>query len=675
MKLYLKVGILVLLCLPCCFSNEMNMEILDLSFERSLNNSNSSFEYIGKILEEKNAFFLADLAIQLENKYRYENSKHSLSEKSQLKIYKMTKSYLIELVRGLIFSLMDKNNKRNLFFGNNFLFDKKFILNAFRSVSLMTNKLENPKFFEKNIANNLKVDKITTNKISGQRHAHTHMKINGLKVWNKEIILHLDKSNDNDEAKSGDFVDTVIKDISEYNPDYEYFENLAKEQHGTECPLESELILYEHNKELRPTIRVHMDCLDQDPPSIPNFFIDLETKEVLHVLNDFETILYRKTYDAINSQVLQRSFLLDEEDDKSGDSIADKIHENMKKIYEYFWYTFQRDSYDDEGAELKSTVHYGKNFNNAFFDGNKNFAFGDGDKKIYGPITALDIASHEFAHAIIKSESKLLYENESGAINESLSDIFAACVDAHVNGESEKTYTIGEDIFLSKGSIRSMSNPSSTGDYDYYPTRYTGTSDNGGVHLNSGISNLAFYLLCRGGRHPRNVNPTVVPKIGIQKACKIFYFANEDYLVSNSGFFDTRHATISASDEIFGKNSTESKAISLAWEAVGIYENWILKKRYVKLSSTSDESYSFSITENSPSMNFKIKFKIFGPNGDADLYIRKDTKPTPDIYDCRPFLVSSNEECILEQPGTYFIVISGYTKFTNLTFEYYVLEL
>ena len=119
-----------------------------------------------------------------------------------------------------------------------------------------------------------------------------------------------------------------------------------------------------------------------------------------------------------------------------------------------------------------------------------------------------------------------------------------------------------------------MNDPALAGDYDYYPTRYTGTSDNGGVHWNSGIANLAFYLMVTGGTHPRGKTSTVVPALdanaytSIQMAAAIFYRANTVYLTPGSTFSDARGATAQAATDLYG--AAAAAAVNEAWTAVGV---------------------------------------------------------------------------------------------------------
>jgi Zn-dependent metalloprotease len=182
------------------------------------------------------------------------------------------------------------------------------------------------------------------------------------------------------------------------------------------------------------------------------------------------------------------------------------------------------------GDPLQVQAHYSSDYVNAFWNG-RYVAFGDGDGIEFDPLTALDVVSHEIAHAVTEYTSDLIYQNESGALNESFSDIMAAAAEALAEMQNKETllgidgehtggeYLIGEDFDLRplSNGFRNMADPAEDGDPAHYDDRYTGTADNGGVHINSGIPNHAFYLLANGGKG--------VQGIGLGAAEAIFFDA------------------------------------------------------------------------------------------------------------------------------------------------------
>ena len=166
----------------------------------------------------------------------------------------------------------------------------------------------------------------------------------------------------------------------------------------------------------------------------------------------------------------------------------------------YYKATFNRNSINDAGAPLKSTVHYGSRYNNAFWNGSQ-MVYGDGDGVTFTSLSGgIDVIGHELTHAVTEYSSDLIYQNESGALNEAISDVFGTLVEFYDNRNPD--WEIGEDIYTpgkAGDALRSMSDPTKYGDPDHYSKRYTGTSDNGGVHTNSGIINKQAYLLANGG--------------------------------------------------------------------------------------------------------------------------------------------------------------------------------
>ncbi len=231
------------------------------------------------------------------------------------------------------------------------------------------------------------------------------------------------------------------------------------------------------------------------------------------------------------------------------------------------------------GATTLQTVlvHYGTNFNNAFWDGQK-VVIGDGDGRTFGPLVALDIMAHEWMHGLTQFTAGLIYNGESGALNESFSDVFAALVERQVEGENAGTWLIGEDAYTPGtpgDALRYMNNPRRAANSgftaddqpDHYAERYTGTQNNGGVHINSGIPNHAFYLLAVGGTHRRGGS---LSGIGADAAGRIWYRALTTYLTSSSNFAAARTATTRAAQDLFGSTSDHALAVQNAWCLVGV---------------------------------------------------------------------------------------------------------
>ncbi len=250
------------------------------------------------------------------------------------------------------------------------------------------------------------------------------------------------------------------------------------------------------------------------------------------------------------------------------DKTAVSAHHNGGVAYEYFANTFNRNSIDGSGGNIISLINVldenGQEMDNAFWNGQAMF-YGDGDQAFNAPLAkASDVAGHEMSHGVIQAEANLEYEGQSGALNESFADVFGAMID-------REDWKIGEEISSTSvfptGTMRDMQNPNNGGNSnnfywqpdhmdDFQNLPNTPQGDNGGVHINSGIPNHAFYLLAT--------------EIGKSKAERIYYTALTDHLSKSSQFIDQRNAVIQAAEDLYG--TTEVNAAKNAFNQVGIGE-------------------------------------------------------------------------------------------------------
>jgi thermolysin len=275
-------------------------------------------------------------------------------------------------------------------------------------------------------------------------------------------------------------------------------------------------------------------------------------------------------------------------------------HFAMTRTWDYFQTRHARCGMNNGCGQTFSAVHYGTNVANAFYTGGGMY-FGDGDGSTT-PWVSVDVVAHEFTHGVTEYASGLQYFDESGAANESFSDIFGTAVEYAVGINPD--YLIAEDVNWS--GIRSMSNPPQFGHPDHYSERvYIGSGyDNGGVHFNSGIQNKAFYLLAEGGTHPNNGTP--VTGIGREVAERIFYRALEVYVTPSSQFSDVRNACELAASDMYGFGSAQHNSTKQAWCAVGVgtcseptptgTNNATFVSQSVPTSMTPGQSYSVSVT-------------------------------------------------------------------------------
>lgn len=257
---------------------------------------------------------------------------------------------------------------------------------------------------------------------------------------------------------------------------------------------------------------------------------------------------------------------------KDHDEAAIDIHWGLQKTIDYYQEKFDRNSVDDKGMTIFGLVHLGNKVENASWTGGWA-QFGDGSNS---PYVSLGITGHELTHAVTQFSADLIYEGESGAMNESFSDIFGVSIEFYAGKDSKNDIWMLGDELYAHGSLRSMSDPKLQGQPDTYggsnwisPTNTT--YDHGGVHINSGITNYWYYLLVEGGEGVNDINNSYsIKPIGLAKAEKLAYVTLTEYLSPSSNFSDMRMASLLAAEDLYGLGSEEYKQITNAWYAVGV---------------------------------------------------------------------------------------------------------
>jgi Zn-dependent metalloprotease len=278
----------------------------------------------------------------------------------------------------------------------------------------------------------------------------------------------------------------------------------------------------------------------------------------------------RVVYDAEHLTDAHATRVLRSEGDPAvSDQAANEAYEGLGYTHRFYWDVYQRDSIDDAGLPLLGEVHFGEDYDNAFWDGER-MMFGDGDGRLFiGFTKAIDVIGHELTHGVTENTVGLRYVGQSGALNESISDVFGSLVKQHVLGQTaaEADWLIGAGILgpaLNGVALRSMKEPGSAFDGDVQPSHMSGyvrtASDNGGVHINSGIPNRAFYLAAEaiGGR-------------AWEGAGRIWYETISTRRVGPSTQFrGFASATLEAAERLFGKGSSQAGAVAEAWSGVGV---------------------------------------------------------------------------------------------------------
>lgn len=332
-------------------------------------------------------------------------------------------------------------------------------------------------------------------------------------------------------------------------------------------------------------------------------------------------------------------------------------HWGMQNVYDYYLKTFNRDSYNGLGTMIYQFIDaYEKvgthSLCNAFasydINGSGYMVYGLGNGEEMTEVVALDVMAHEYTHMVtdFNGHGGLEYIGESGALNESFSDIFGCSVEFYTLGD-EANWLIGEDIMVNYSNLRDMSDPKNSMDglilkadyredlielygkdyYDYLPDTLqipqpdtykgefwadtsddTEEGDNGGVHTNSGVQNKWFYLLCEGGNGTNdNGDAYTVAGIGIDKAQRIAYRNLIHYLTPTASYWDSRSGSLNAAKDLYGENSVEYKAVEDAWYAVGVG------------SISSSNKFVVSVSSNDLAMGAVMGSGLYDLNEEATL--------------------------------------------------------
>ena len=445
--------------------------------------------------------------------------------------------------------------------------------------------------------------------------AHTKVRqtINDIPVWEGEAIVHLTNSEKlsaiTDELK--DFVSVNTQP----NMSAEDAIGIARKFYKgskflTEEPT-ADMWIYRGEDRDHLVYRVQMRREDGTKgTAMPVIFVDAQTGEKVYQYDNLQTASGTSLYSGtvtINTYQNGSTYYMEDISRKIGtfdsrnttnsiyrftdtddiwNSTTQKAgvdaHYGAAKTMDYYNAAHNRNGIDGSGGPayytsadgatglISSKIHYSTNYNNAFWNG-QFMTYGDGDGTQFTPLVTLDICGHEMTHGVTERTANLTYANESGALNESMSDVFGAMVERYAEGQSANTWKIGEDAYTpgtSGDALRYMDDTHRGGDPDHYSERYTGTADNGGVHTNSGIANSVFYLIAAGGTN--HVSNIAVTGIGADNAAKIWYRALTVYMTSGTTFAGARTATLNAATDLFGSSSSQYASVSTGWCAVGV---------------------------------------------------------------------------------------------------------
>lgn len=411
----------------------------------------------------------------------------------------------------------------------------------------------------------------TTSDSGGDLHVRLAQLYHGVPVFNRSLYVHLDALG-NVIGTNGHYVPGLrlgtTPALSAATAESIALRDVASPGAVVRQPTTLGVYLDEYG-EAHLTWRV--ETFDAGAPSRAYYYVEARGGAIAHVTDMLMTARDRLIYDAQNTESLPGEEVA-REGERPREASAKAAYENSGLTYDYYANTFNRDSFDDRGSTIVSTVHFGENYSNAYWDGTQ-MVYGDGDVEVTQPyVMALDVDAHELTHAVTQYTANMEYELQSGALNEHYSDAFAAMID-------REDWQMGEDIwnpdYWPTPYLRDMEDPSLGGYYNpdrpmesagqpskmsEYANLPTGRrNDNGGVHINSGIPNHALYLAVEASSR--------------EAMEQVWYKVLTTRLTETSDFSDFVTNTLDVAKKDYGANSTEYKAIVSAFDETELTGN------------------------------------------------------------------------------------------------------
>ncbi len=555
----------------------------------------------------------------------------------------------------------------------------------------------------------------------GKQHTHLNQTINGIKVYGTSLIAHANTASANTlggatslssnsttgavggnaqlYALSGTLAvvapsasdGTILQGLSGEQSDVNVVE-LAEAMGEVASSPELAYVYLPFSQETKLSWKIDVQYQGDNGFEYDSVFFDYESLEEIARHAQVHPIKQYNTYTHNNrpyNDSSRRSLVCSTGNRCGSNAAAQRAHNGASIVYDYFKNKHSRNGINGRDLVMNSNVNVGSNWNNAVWFNNQMF-YGEGDGTQFTDFTlSFDIIGHELTHGITQFTADLIYQNASGALNEAMSDILGASADAYKRNSRQPVWKIGANSYtprIAGDGLRYMNNPTQDGySTDYYPDRIPFVSnpntsnDQGGVHGNSGIANLAYVLLVDGGRHPRNKTNVTVPKIGLAKAEKIFYRALTTYFTQSTSFAAARTGTARAAQDLYG--AAEKTAVETAWCAVGVGScptggsgptdpSGPLKTISERLTNVSVAANTWGrYTQVLPAGYKTLTISTSGGSGDLDLYVRLGAQASTTSYDCRPYKTGNNETCTINSPraGTWHIDLRGYSAASGVT--------
>jgi vibriolysin len=528
-------------------------------------------------------------------------------------------------------------------------------------------------------AGDLQVRKVSVDD-QGTSHIRYGQTMNGLPVVGEELVVHVDRSGAifgaNGSARSGGTLSALPRIASEAARTA-----ALRGTQGTLLNAAAPRLVYVRGQEdsrLRLAYEVKVTGESNLMPLRDRVYVDAADGAIVQRVPEIHTALNRKVYSANNGTSTPGTLKRSEGQAAIGDSHVDTNYDMLGYTYNCYKTVFGRDSLNNAGQTLVSTVHYSRNYVNAYWDGTQ-MVYGDGDGVNSIELGKdADVTVHELTHAVTENESNLTYSGQSGGLNEAMSDTFGAICESWNIGWAinADVWKVGEDVWTpgtAGDALRYMNDPAKDGASLDYASQYNGQD----VHYTSGVPNLAFQLLAQGGTHPRGKSSIVVTGIGVEKAGKIWYKANTDLYTAGTTYEQAKTWTMQAAATLYPTDASIQASVKAAWEAVGVGVTTpppsctVLTNGVAKtgLSGASGSAAYYCIDLPASKASSYVQS---GGSGDADLYIKFGSAPTTSSYDCRPYLSGNNETCnaaAKSASGRMYIMIRGYSSYSSVSLK------
>jgi Zn-dependent metalloprotease len=432
------------------------------------------------------------------------------------------------------------------------------------------------------VNDDLKFLRIEPDKVLNYSHIRMAQTYKGLNVFGRQLMVHVDPQ-ERIVAVNGQFVPDITVDttpkLTAQDAEQMALDEVKQGQLTLAEAKRASIELIQKRTELmvyadaqgQTTLAWRVKILTQSPLGEWDVFVNARKPRIVHVIQFAHPVMRRRTYSARNSTNIPGRLVIDE-GERSRDAIAQAAHDGAKKVYDYYFNTFKRNSIDGQGMTLVSTVNYGSDpedaENAAWIGEAQQMIYGDGGR-IFRPLPyGLDVVGHEFTHGVINSTADLIYESQSGALNESFADVFGALID-------RGNWTIGEEVIKSPPFpvpvLRSLADPNLGRNYDprnplggvgqpanmqqYANLPNSRRADNGGVHINSGIPNHVAYLIAQA--------------IGPERMEQIYYRALTQYMTPRTNFLNAANAILRAAGDLYNDQNVLA-AVRNGFSQVGL---------------------------------------------------------------------------------------------------------